>query len=902
MEKRNDLNSEQNLQFTKMHLMVKATNIGLWDMKMVDGDPSNPDNEFVFSDEFRRLLGYENEIDFPNKFKSQVDCMHPSIREHVQEVFRKHVLDLTGQTPYDLEYRMIKKNGEIGYFRDVGETLRDEDGNPLHTAGALMDVTEKWNDALAKEQQLSKIHMLVHAAGLAVWDVDVSYNDDGTPELFFKWSNELRAMLGYDDDKDFPDGISSLDGKLLPEDNDIVWDAFFSHINDKTGNTPFDLEFRIRKKSGEYIFVHNTAETIRDSNGNALFITGAMRDITSLKDMVLEMDEQRRAAEAANLAKSAFLSTMSHEIRTPMNAILGITEIQLMKPHLDEAIRESYEKIYTSGDLLLSIINDILDLSKIEAGKLELQSAKYEIASLLSDTSQLNMMRIGSKPIEFELHVDENLPTFLVGDELRIKQVLNNILSNAFKYTESGVVKMTVTSKPGATADEELLSLSISDTGQGMSKSQVKKLFDKYSRFNTDANRTTEGTGLGMNITKNLVSLMGGDIAVNSEPGKGSEFTVTLPQQTCTDERMGKESAENLKQFRTRSRAQMRRVQITREPMPYGKILIVDDVETNIYVAKGLMTAYELDIDSVNSGHSAIERVKNGRVYDIIFMDHMMPQMDGVEATKHIRALGYNNPIVALTANAVAGQEKIFLANGFDDFISKPIDVRQLNKVLNTHVRDKHAPEVVEAARKKAADSAALKSKDTGKKTPSSELRDSNMDSLFLRDANTSLAALEEVFDKGITEDSDELRTYRIHIHGIKSVLANIGNKELSKLAENLENCCRDGKIDVVTSMTPSFLEDLKDMIKEVTGYVQANQELEDETAVDEDKTLLNDMLDDIKTACEDYDDDAIQTALRNLKEKSWSRKTNTLLSLISERLLMSEFDDIIQAIDEFCS
>ena len=898
MEKRKDFNDEQNLQFTKMHLMVKATNIGLWDMKMKGGDPSDPDNEFVFSDEFRKLLGFENENDFPNKFKSQVSCMHPSVREHVLDTFRKHVLDKTGQTPYDLEYRMIKKNGEIGFFRDVGETLRDAQGNPLHTAGALMDVTEKWNDALAKEQQLSKIHMLVHAAGLAMWDVDLTYENPENPALLFKWSNEFRLMLGYENEDDFPNEMSSLDGKIFPGDNERVWDAFYAHVNDKTGNTPFDIEFRIKRKSGEYIFVHNTAETIRDADGNALFISGAMRDITALKDMVLEMDEQRRAAEAANLAKSAFLSTMSHEIRTPMNAILGITEIQLMNPDLSEEARESYEKIYTSGDLLLSIINDILDLSKIEAGKLELQNAKYEIASLLSDTSQLNMMRIGSKPIEFELHVDENLPSYLIGDELRIKQVLNNILSNAFKYTESGAVKMTVTSQPSTSAGEELLSLSVSDTGQGMSEQQVKKLFDKYSRFNTEANRTTEGTGLGMNITKNLVSLMRGKIVVNSKPGEGSEFIVTLPQQTCGIERLGKESAENLQQFRTRSRAQMRRVQITRDPMPYGKILIVDDVETNIYVAKGLMTAYHLNIDSVNSGISAIERVKNGKEYDIIFMDHMMPQMDGIEATKHIRDSGYKLPIVALTANAVSGQEKVFLEAGFDGFISKPIDVRQLNKVLNTFVRDRHSPETVEAARQNAAAGKAQKS--AAEYAPSGRPADPKFAALFIRDSSASLAVLEETFRNGISKGSDSLRSFTIHIHGMGTVLAAAGKPEAAKLAKTIENCCRDENIDLINKLTPVFLEILRDIIQEVSEYAKTAESREKPADSEDDKPFLQKMLTIIKTACENYDDDAIQDALTELESKTWSNETENLITRISECLLISEFDDIVKEIDEY--
>ena len=422
----------------------------------------------------------------------------------------------------------------------------------------------------------------------------------------------------------------------------------------------------------------------------------------TLRQRMEELAFATTEAVRANAAKSGFLANMSHEIRTPMNAILGITEIQLQKDALDQGMRAVFEKIYTSGDMLLAIINDILDLSKIESGKLELEPAQYEIASLISDTAQLNMMRIGSKPIEFELQVDENTPTHMLGDELRVKQILNNLLSNAFKYTDAGMVTLSIAAEPGSDADSVVLLINISDTGQGMTEEQLGQLFEEYARFNTEANRTTEGAGLGMSITRNLVRMMNGGISVTSEPGKGSVFSVNLPQGKVGSAVLGRAIAENLRQFRTQSRTQMQRVQITREPMPYGSIMIVDDVEINIYVATGLLAPYGLNIDTVDSGFAAIEKIKSGMTYDIIFMDHMMPQMDGIEATKIIRDMGYEHPIVALTADAVIGQAEIFLANGFDDFISKPIDVRQMNAVLNKLVRDKQPPEVIEAARRQA--------------------------------------------------------------------------------------------------------------------------------------------------------------------------------------------------------
>ena len=415
------------------------------------------------------------------------------------------------------------------------------------------------------------------------------------------------------------------------------------------------------------------------------------------RNSVIKKNEERdkllkaalKDAWQANRAKSEFLASMSHEIRTPMNVILGITEIQIQKNELAPDIKESFNKIYNSGNHLLGIINDILDMSKIEAGKLELVSSKYEMASLINDAIQLNIIRVADKQIKFELYVDENIPAELLGDELRIKQILNNLLSNAFKYTAEGVIKFSVSSED-VENEKVMLVFTVSDTGYGMTEDQLSKIFDEYSRFDNKANRIIEGTGLGMTITQSLVNMMNGEIFVESEINKGTTFTVRLPQEKIGSDILGEKIVESLQQFRGEDSTQKKRTRITREPMPYGSVLIVDDVEMNIFVTKGLLAPYELSVDSVMSGFEAIDKIKEGKVYDIIFMDHMMPKMDGMAATKIIRDLGYTNPIVALTANAVVGQSEIFLKNGFDDFIAKPIDVGEMNFVLNKHVRDKH--------------------------------------------------------------------------------------------------------------------------------------------------------------------------------------------------------------------
>ena len=313
------------------------------------------------------------------------------------------------------------------------------------------------------------------------------------------------------------------------------------------------------------------------------------------KYTIVTLAKARQEEEDASKAKSNFLATMSHEIRTPMNAIIGITQIQLQNGELPNEYADAMEKIHHSGNSLLAIINDILDMSKIETGKMELDPVEYDTPSFIHDTVQINIVRIGSKPIDFILDIDEKLPLRLIGDELRLKQILNNLLSNAIKYTEKGHVKLSV----NHTVFDEYVNICfiIEDTGQGMKPEDLDKLFTEYLRFNIEANRTTEGTGIGLRITKNLVELMEGTIKVESEYGIGSIFTVEVKQKAVECEVIGAELSQRLCAFTYSREKQRVNFQIIHEAMPYGRVLIVDDVETNLYVAEGLMLPYQLMID-----------------------------------------------------------------------------------------------------------------------------------------------------------------------------------------------------------------------------------------------------------------------------------------------------------------
>jgi PAS domain S-box-containing protein len=452
---------------------------------------------------------------------------------------------------------------------------------------------------------------------------------------------------------------------------------------DKKGTVSYEDKINFNQK-GDYrtysilitpMFDKSTTDT------DLMGIMAILNDISELKTTI----KKQADAEAANLAKSAFLATMSHEIRTPMNAIIGITEMQMQKKYLTSDMAEAFDRIYTSATVLLHIINDLLDLSRIETGKLVLELKRYNVESMLNDTAQLNMVRIGSKPVDFKIEVSKDTPAELLGDELRIKQILNNILSNAFKYTESGEVILKVSAEVSQVT--VILKIIVSDTGQGMTPEQIDVLFDEYTRFNIDTNRVVEGVGLGMNITQQLVKLMNGEIFVDSEVGKGTMFTVRLPQGNVGATALGKERSDDLSAFRTKQTTRTEKARIEHKQMPHATVLVVDDVKTNLFVARGLMIPYGMSVETVLSGNEAIEKIKSGKVYDVIFMDHMMPVMNGIETAAVIRQTGYQAPVVALTANAVQGQKEMFIENGFDDFLSKPINVNELDVVLRKWVK-----------------------------------------------------------------------------------------------------------------------------------------------------------------------------------------------------------------------
>jgi signal transduction histidine kinase/CheY-like chemotaxis protein len=633
-----------------------------------------------------------------------------------------------------------------------------------------------------------------------------------------------------------------------------------------------------------------------------VFVSGLISLINYHKERAAAVKARIKETNAST-AKSKFLATMSHEIRTPMNAIIGITQIQLQKKDLPGEYEDALGKIYRSGDNLLGIINDILDMSKIETGKMELNSAEYDLANLINDAVQTNVVKIGLKEINFTVDPGASLPSKLHGDELRLKQILNNLLSNAIKYTDKGDVKLSISHS--AAGEDVLLRFSVEDTGQGLTPEDRDNLFSEYQRFNTDANRTTEGTGLGLSITKYLTEMMDGKIEVKSEYGKGSVFTVEVVQRSVSSETIGAEISENLKKFSFAADKKENR-QMVRDIMPYGKVLVVDDVDTNLYVAQGLLAPYKLDVEIASSGFAVIELIESGEVYDIIFMDHMMPQMDGLETTQKLREFGYGGVIVALTANAIAGNAEMFKQNGFDGFISKPVDIRYMDAILNEFVRDRYPEEAKKYrsavfAETTAAASSAVRSK---------------LLEIFRRDAEKAVSVLME------TVKSGDIKLFTITAHAMKSALANVWSQaeaaleemgsgngappsalRMSQAAAALEEAGRYNDMEYINANTDSFVKTLEELIGRLKSAEEGSREANppaDDADILEDTAYLAEHLAAIKTACENFDNTAVYKILDLLEEKIWKTKTTETIKNIRELIYVtSDFEEAVECVRE---
>jgi len=557
----------------------------------------------------------------------------------------------------------------------------------------------------------------------------------------------------------------------------------------------------------------------------------------------------RESAEQANAAKSNFLADMSHEIRTPINAVLGMNEMILRESlHAKESgkmvdpdnIIPYAGNIESAGGNLLSIINDILDFSKIEAGQMQLAEADYKLSSMLNDVSSMILFRAKDKGLRFSVDVDETIPDGLYGDKVRLRQVVTNILNNAVKYTNEGGIMLSVRAEPeeSFTAGQKLyLIITVQDTGIGIRQEDIEKLFTKFQRVNMEHNSTIEGTGLGLAITYNLLQLMGGSIRVESSYGKGSAFTVKIPQQISSCEPIG--------HFQTRFERNMLAARPDEESFraPQARILIVDDTSMNLTVAAGLLKSTEIAIDTADSGAKAIALAKQIH-YDLILMDQRMPEMDGTEALHHIReaecAINHDTPVICLTADAVIGAKERYIAGGFTDYLAKPIDSSALNRILMKYLpqekvffvmEEEHSSEREEVPAQSGLNYAVLQNAginpDTGLKYCQNDESFYHMIlQEYVQSASQKLSVLQRCFEEENWTD------YAIHVHALKAASATIGAAGLSELAAGMEKACNQADLKTIRLGHPGLLKQYNAIIDTLTAQIDTEAVCDDDDEV----------------------------------------------------------------------
>ncbi len=619
--------------------------------------------------------------------------VHPEDIEETQRSIKQQIFT-HGNDLDQVEYRIIRKDGAVRWIEDYGHFVHtDRYGDLFYVF--VEDATEKHlkeiNDAetaqLAQERlealealehettALKLVHEILRSG---MWTME--FDRQGQMTSVF-WSQDFRAMIGYQDEEDFPNVLSSWSDLLHPEDHDRVMKEYYATIDDYTGRRLYNVEYRLLTKDRGYRWFRAAGKLSRREDGTPITYVGMFVDITESKETDEKLQEQHNLleealvkAQRASRAKTMFLNNMSHDIRTPMNAIIGFTN--LAAAHLDdrELVQDYLSKIAASSGHLLSLINDVLDMSRIESGRVTIDETVCSLPQVLQDLQSIIRADLETKGLNLCMDDGALIHPYVVCDRLRLNQVLLNILSNALKFTPAGgKISISAVERPGDTADTAIYEFCIRDTGIGMAPEFLEHIFEPFERERTSTVSGIQGTGLGMSITKNLVELMNGRIAVESRLGQGSAFLCSFS-------------------FRlSEAPAPLSAPELSCPPQSADwRILLVEDNELNQEIAMTILEEAGCAVDVASDGAEAVEKVRHSleNPYDVVLMDIQMPVMDGIEATKTIRALDDPQlarlPIVAMTANAFEEDRQRVLSAGMNGHLGKPIDVAKMFATLQS--------------------------------------------------------------------------------------------------------------------------------------------------------------------------------------------------------------------------
>lgn len=730
----------------------------------------------------------------------------------------------------------------------------------------------------------------------------------------------------------------------------------------------------------------------------------------SYMELLRIVEFKKKDAVSAAKAKSDFLANMSHEIRTPMNAIVGMTEI-ILREDLQPGVRENAHNIKSAGNALLAIINDILDFSKIESGKMEIVEVNYQITSVINDIVNIISVRLSDKNLELMVDIEPDIPSELFGDEIRLRQILTNLLNNAAKFTSEGHIRLEVDFRK--VNGVEGLAIAVSDTGSGIREEDLNKLFESFRRVNTRQNRSIEGTGLGLSICKRLLTLMGGNIEVESEYGKGSKFSFFLPQTIVNPtpiaevdaekvggimfadenamhiksaredfDRLGvkAEYARNIEEITSYSGIQdfsylfitkklydcnMRRVKnfaasngnpkivmiieknqtasgykevlllrrplyssvianvINDEPLnamysteafkegfiaPKARILVVDDNEINLKVVKGLLEPYKLQVSTAGSGKECLDILDRER-FDIIYMDHMMPGLDGIDTLKLIRKKEGDYfkrvPVVALTANAISGVREMFFSVGFQDYVSKPIELAQLEKSLRSHLPAEYIMKATVAPKPQADANEYIEIE--GVDTSKGLLNCGGSVENYIEVLNGICADSAQMV-RNLTEFAElkDYKNYTIQVHAMKSICANIGAAAVSERAKSHEFAGYDKQYDFIDSGFASLLADFEKLCDNIRSTLVKMNKLRIETPVEASdnapelaKEEISAIIAEARTLIDEFDTDQADEKISRLLETKLSEGVRRILNEVRRLVADYKYDEAMEALDE---
>lgn len=656
------------------------------------------------------------------------------------------------------------------------------------------------------------------------------------------------------------------------------------------------------------VFILGTTETLKYMFGvnqypddGILIAVGILFYIISLAvESAVRLTHTSSELIKASEEKSQFLANMSHEIRTPLNAILGFDEMILRESHEDK-VKEYASSIQSAGDTLKDIINSILDISKIESGKLELYSTEYNSIQLLDNVISMSEALATKKGLDFYSYIDPNIPENLIGDSAHLRQILMNILNNAIKYTQKGSVSFTA-KIAYQTKDSPLCSIyfSVQDTGIGIKDEDRNRLFKKFERLDQEKNHNTEGTGLGMSIVVNLLKAMGSKIELDSTYGVGSTFYFTLEQCSVNDKKIGNFDEQ-------RKNINLKNAESLDYIAPEAEILIVDDVPMNLSVASALLERLQVKIDTADSGYKAIEMVQQ-KHYDIVLMDHMMPGLDGVAATQKIREMAENTgdiyyaflPILALTANVMMGMKEMFMQAGMQDFIAKPVEFKTLSAAIKAWLPKEKIKSLTEEEAKKLEDS----------KQQESEEWNFTIDTIDLdaaRQFNTSLEMYQKSlkdFYQGIEStrakiqkfcEEQDLKNYTITVHGLKSTSKIIGAMDLSNKALELESRANNNDVPSVFEDTDQLFALYKDTEEALIEYLHIDINQEEKVLSDE---AFTEIIERIREAADEFDMGVFMELEEELDGVTVAGDKEEAFKNLKEAIRNASFSEALEIID----